>query len=327
MSPAETEEKPRRVVAVIGTGVVGRSWMRVFAKARLETRVWDSDQSHVEAAWDWYRNDLKRTRKQLGLRKSVVRSERQNVIRCSSLEEALEGAAYVQESGPESLEAKQSLFADLDRVADPKTILASSSSALDMTAIAAGLTGASRCVIAHPVNPPHVVPMVEIVGGERTDAAVVRRAARFMTRIGQTPVLLRRFVPGHVLNRMQAALLREAINLVAEGVTSVEGVDAAVRDGLGLRWALMGPFGVANTNADGGVREYLVRFGPSLARLWDQLNTSPNLTPELIERLGQAVDLMYRRATLEEQREWRDDLILRIRHLKDSQPLGGLSEE
>lgn len=309
-----------QAVAVIGTGVIGRSWIRVFARAGLETRIWDANPEQVEAAWTWLKADLKRARKEHGLRKRVVRAEREQVIRCETLEEALEGVFWVQESGPENLEAKRAMYAELDRLAPPKAVLASSTSTMDMTEIAQGLPGASRCIVAHPVNPPHVVPVVEVLGGAHTDPLVVRKSVRFMERVGQVPVLLRKFVPGFLLNRMQAALVREAVSLVKEGVTSPEGVDAVIREGLGLRWALMGPFGVANTNADGGLREYFSRYGPSFQTLCADLTSELGLTPELIESMAKSVDATHRRVPRETQRSWRDDMVVRIRELKTMHP-------
>jgi 3-hydroxyacyl-CoA dehydrogenase len=308
-------------VAVIGTGVIGRSWIRVFARAGLETRIWDPNPEQVEAAWTWLKADLKRARKEHGLRKRVVRAEREQVVRCQTLEEALQNVFWVQESGPENLDAKRTTYAELDRLAPPKAVLASSTSALDMSAIAEGLPGANRCIVAHPVNPPPVVPVVEVLGGAHTDPLVVRRAVRFLERVGQTPVLLRKYVPGFLLNRMQAALMREAVSLVKEGVTTPEGVDAVIREGLGLRWALLGPFGVANTNADGGVREYFTRYGPSFERLIPDLTSEWKLTPELMDSIGKSVDATNRRVPRELQRTWRDDMVVRIRELKTMHPV------
>lgn len=310
-----------RAVAVIGTGVIGRSWIRVFARAGMETRIWDADPAQVEAAWAWLKADLKRSRKEHGLRKRVIRAEREQVVRCESLEDALKGVFWVQESGPEDLEAKRGLYVELDKLAPPRAVLASSTSTLDMTQIAEGLSGASRCVVAHPVNPPHVVPVVEVLGGAHTDPLVVRKSVRFMERVGQVPVLLRKYVPGFLLNRMQAALVREAVSLVNAGVTTPEGIDAVVRDGLGLRWALLGPFGVANTNADGGLREYFSRYGASFEMLCRDLTSEFCLTPELIESMGKSVDAAYRRVPRDLQRSWRDDMVVRIRELKDMHPV------
>jgi 3-hydroxyacyl-CoA dehydrogenase len=317
MSP----EVAGRAVAVVGAGVIGRSWIRVFARAGLETRVWDADPAQVEAAWAWLKADLKRSRKEHGLRKRVIRAEREQVVRCESLEDALKGVFWVQESGPENLDAKRAMYAELDRLAPPRAVLASSTSTLDMTKIAEGLSGASRCVVAHPVNPPHVVPVVEVLGGAHTDPLVVRKSVRFMERVGQTPVLLRKYVPGFLLNRMQAALVREAVSLVRQGVTTPEGIDAVVRDGLGLRWALLGPFGVANTNADGGLREYFSRYGPSFEMLCQDLTNELGLSAELIESMGKSVDAANRRVPRDQQRSWRDDMVVRIRELKALHPV------
>ena len=310
-----------RAVAVIGTGVIGRSWIRVFARAGMETRIWDADPAQVEGAWTWLKADLKRSRKEHGLRKRVIRAEREQVVRCETLEDALKGVFWVQESGPENLEAKRALYVELDKLAPPRAVLASSTSTLDMTKIAEGLSGASRCVVAHPVNPPHVVPVVEVLGGAHTDPLVVRKSVRFMERVGQVPVLLRKYVPGFLLNRMQAALVREAVSLVKAGVTTPEGIDAVVRDGLGLRWALLGPFGVANTNADGGLREYFSRYGPSFEMLCQDLTSEFGLTAELIESMGKSVDAANRRVPRDLQRSWRDDMVVRIRELKDMHPV------
>ena len=310
-----------KFVAVVGAGVIGRSWIRVFARARYETRVWDPDPAQVEHAWEWVKADLKRARKQHGIRKRVARAEREQVVRCETLEQALDGVSWVQESGPERLEAKHAIFARLDQLAPPKAILASSTSALDMTAIADGLAAAPRCVVAHPVNPPHVVPVVEVVGGARTDPLVLRRAVRFLERVGQTPVLLQRYVPGFFLNRMQAALVREAVHLAKEGVATPAAIDAVIRDGLGLRWALMGPFGVGNTNADGGIREYFGRYREAFETLSQDLCPDLSLTPEIVEHVAKAVDGFWRGVPREDQQAWRDDMVLRIRDLKAAHPI------
>jgi L-gulonate 3-dehydrogenase len=312
-----------RAVAVVGTGVVGRSWMRVFARAGLETRIWDVDPVQIDRAWDWYKADQRRIRKQGGMRKAVARNERSNVVRCRDLGDALDGVTWVQENCPEDLGAKRAVFADLDRMADPRALLVSSTASLDMTAIADGLAGAGRCLVAHPVNPPHVIPLVEVLGGQQTEPLAVRRAMRFLERIGQTPVLLRRYAPGFLLNRLQAALLREALHLVATGVARPDAIETVVRDGLGLRWAFLGPFDVPNTNADGGVREYFARRGEVLEALWDDLGKGNPLTPEVVERVGQALDTMHRTVPHETLREWRDDMIVRLRRLKTMHPPGG----
>jgi L-gulonate 3-dehydrogenase len=297
---------PISTVTVVGTGVIGRSWAQVFARAGCNTRLYDRDAAQVARALELFGADA-------GLARVSPHVE---------LRAALAGAGYVQESGPEDLTTKRSIYGELDRLADPSTILASSTSAMDMTAIASGLRGASRCIVAHPVNPPHVVPVVEVLPGKDTDPDVVTRTTEFLRAVGQTPVVMNFYLPGFLLNRMQAALLREALHLVESGVADVAAVDAVIRDGLGLRWALMGPFGVANTNADGGVREYFTRYRQAYIELMNDLGPTPAFDPEQIERWGRATDLMVGDTPRDRLRAWRDRLVGRIRRLKQDEPAG-----
>ncbi len=294
-----------QTIAVIACGVIGRSWARVFTRAGHDVQVWDPSPNAVSAALAWHDAEVARDERGGGSARA-----------CNSLGDALEGATWVQESGPERLAEKRAIFAELDHVAAPNAVLASSTSTMDMTEIARDLAGAHRCIVAHPVNPPHVIPAVEVLGGEGTSAEVVERAVEFLRSVGQVPVRMNRYVPGFLLNRMQAALVREAISLVDRGFADVDAVDAVIRDGLGLRWALMGAFGVANTNADGGVREYFSRYGGSFTSLMNDLGDTPTFDDALIERLGEGTDAMYRDVTRDELRSWRDRMVERITALK-----------
>lgn len=299
----------RPPVAIIGTGVIGRSWARVFTRAGHPVQLWDPNAGAATAALAWHADESSRDGRGGA-----------TAARCETLAEAVRGVAWVQENGPESLDAKRALFAALDEATAPDVILASSTSAIDMTEIARDLTGAHRCIVAHPVNPPHVIPAVEVLGGAQTSDGTRARTVEMLRAVGQVPVVLRRYVPGFLLNRLQVALLREAIALVESGVAGVDEVDAVVREGLGLRWALMGPFGVANTNADGGVREYLTRFGGSISALMQDLSPTPALTPDLIERLGAATDAMVGDTPPAAQRSRRDRLVAQITSLKRDAP-------
>ena len=289
-------------VAVIGTGVVGRSWAMVFARAGCRTRLYDRDTGQAAKAAE------------------LLLPWQENVSVHTDLASALEGAGYVQESGPESLEVKRQMFRDLDLAGDPATILASSTSAFDMSGIAEGLPGARRCIVAHPVNPPHVIPAVEVLSGVATDPDVLERTCAFLRSVGQTPVRLRKYIHGFLLNRMQFALVREAISLFEQGVAELDDIDAVIRDGLGLRWALMGPFAVANTNADGGIRQYLTGHEQWLMELMDGLGTTPQVDAGLIARLGDALDGTPGSARRAELRAWRDRMIARILELKRKEP-------
>ena len=313
-------EKPSiETVAVVGTGVIGRSWIEVFARSGCQVKVFDHDDGQLARAIEWFERDVKDQRRRGVLRKKEARAWRERVSPAGSLEAALRGAGYVQESGPERLDLKQALFRELDRLAPRTAILGSSTSAIDMTEIARGLSGAGRCIVAHPVNPPHVVPAVEVLGGDRTTPRVVRRTIKFMRELGQVPILMNRFAPGFVLNRLQAALVREAVHLVATGVCDVQAVDDSIRAGLGLRWALMGPYGVANTNADGGLRDYFTRYRDSYQTLWASLSTDVRLDDQLVSQLGRQMDRVVT-GSLEAQRAWRDRVVMAIRALKDADP-------
>lgn len=301
-------DRPPAAVAVVGVGVIGRSWLRVFTRAGCVTRAWDPNAEVLSRALAWHDEEREPDQTSSGA-----------LVRCASLAEALEGVEYVQENGPESLDQKQRIYRELDRAASSETILASSTSAIDMSEIARDLTGAWRCVVAHPVNPPHVVPVVEVLGGQQTRPSIVQQTAAFMRAVGQKPVVLNVFVPGFLLNRLQVALLREAINLVERGVADTEAIDAVVQHGLGLRWALLGPFGVANTNADGGIREYLERFAGSLETLMRDLGGTPRMDRNLVERIGKQTDASNA-APLVEIRRWRDRMVRDLVRLKRENP-------
>ncbi|MGH7062387.1 MAG: 3-hydroxyacyl-CoA dehydrogenase NAD-binding domain-containing protein, partial [Stellaceae bacterium] len=204
-------------------------------------------------------------------------------------EAALAGAGFVQESAPEREALKRALLARLDAVLDPAVVIASSSSGLLMSRLQIDCRHPERCVIGHPFNPPHLVPLVEVVGGEKTGPAAIERALAFYAAIGKEPIHIRREVPGHVANRLQAALWREAVHLVAEGVASVADVDTAISAGPGLRWALMGPhltFHLAG--GVGGIAHFLDQFAAPMAGWWESLG-NPALTPELRERLASGI--------------------------------------
>lgn len=303
-------------VAVVGSGVIGRSWARVFIRAGCRVQLWDGQPGQVRQALAWLDETLAAEAALGFISDADVATQRALASGHATLADALAGVGYVQESTTERLPIKQTLFADLDRLATPDIILASSTSALDMTQIAAGLPGAHRCVVAHPVNPPHVIPAVEIVPGAATSAETTERAAAFQRSVGQTPVVMNFYLDGFLLNRMQMALFREAIHLVESGAADLDAVEAVIRDGLGLRWALMGQFATANINADDGLRQYFARYGESIRRIMGDLGPTPPLDTAQIDRLAAAIDTLTGDVPLELWQRWRDRQIQRISALK-----------
>jgi 3-hydroxyacyl-CoA dehydrogenase len=308
------------VVAVIGAGVIGRSWALVFARGGCLTRIYDQEPSQAERARAWVEDSLAQDVRDGAIAADAASRYLTRIAVVRDLGEALTGAEYVQESAPEDLPIKRSLYARLDELAEPDGLLASSTSTFDMSEIAIRLRGASRCVVAHPVNPPHQLPLVEILGGRHTSSQAIARASAFLTSVGQRPVVLDRFVKGFVLNRLQFALVREAMHLVRTGVASVDAVDTVVREGLGPRWALLGPFGVADTNHDDGIRGYYMGHEQLVMDLMDDLGPTPHIDEALIAQLGDGTDAMRGSAPRVATRRWRDRMLRKLRLLKDDDP-------
>ncbi|KAF1058390.1 3-hydroxyacyl-CoA dehydrogenase [Burkholderia gladioli] len=284
-------------VAVVGCGVVGSSWALVFARAGFEIRLWDASPAAAGEASTFVSEALGRDR---------LESPGATMRVCASLEEALEGVEYVQESAPERLEIKRELYCRLDTIAAPEVVLASSTSGLPASSFTDHLANRARCLVVHPINPPHLIPLVELVPAPWTRADIVERAAELMARGGQTPIRLSREFNGFVVNRLQGALLGEAFRLVEDGICDVADIDRAVSDGLGLRWFFMGPFETIDLNAQHGVAEYCRNLGPmyhGLAREQaDPREWGPALVAEVerqCRRITAAEDLPARRA-------WRD---------------------
>ena len=252
-------------IAIVGSGLIGRAWATVFAGAGYAVALYDPAPGAAKAAKAFVAKSL-RAQAALGLVADAAAGARRVRV-AKDLADALTGVDLVQENGPETVEAKRALYAEMDRLAGPKTILASSTSYIPCSAFSEGVPGKARCLVGHPVNPPHLVPIVELAPAPWTDPKVVVRAKAIYARAGQVPILLRKEVAGFVLNRLQAVLLAEAFRIVGAGVCSPEDVDKTIRDGLGYRWSFMGPFETIELNAPGGIPDYAARYGASLDRM------------------------------------------------------------
>jgi len=254
-----------RRVAIIGSGLVGRSWAVVFAGGGFDVALYDAAPGVAEQAHDLVSEALEELSAH-GLVKDA-KAAAARLRAATSLSDALDGASFVQESSPETLEAKRTVFAELDRLGAPDAILASSTSTIVPSRFTQTLKGRHRCLVAHPVNPPHLVPLVELVGAPWTAAETMSRAKTIYESVGQVPIVVRREIDGFILNRLQAVLLSEAFRLVGEGYVTPEDLDKTVKDGLGLRWSFLGPFETIELNAPAGIPDYCQRYGPSLSRL------------------------------------------------------------
>jgi L-gulonate 3-dehydrogenase len=252
-------------VAIIGSGLIGRSWAVVFAGGGFDVALYDALPGVADKARDRVSEDLDELSTH-GLVKDA-KAAAARVRAATSVADALDGATHVQENSPETLAAKRTVFAELDRLAVPDAILASSTSTIVASRFTETLKGRHRCLVAHPVNPPHLVPLVELVGAPWTAPETIARAKAIYEAVGQVPIVAMREIDGFILNRLQAVLLSEAFRLVGQGYVSPQDLDKTLKDGLGLRWSFMGPFETIELNAPAGIPDYCERYGPSLSRL------------------------------------------------------------
>jgi 3-hydroxyacyl-CoA dehydrogenase len=266
---------------VIGTGVIGSGWVVYFLSRGIEVRATDPAPGMKDRLAAFIRQAWPAVR-ELGL---APDADPDAWTFEADVEEAVRGAQFVQENGPDDEEVKRRVFARIDAVAPPEVAIASSSSALLMTPIQKGLRHPGRCFLGHPFNPPHMIPLVEVSGGEETDAAVLDWAVAFYAAIGKKPARLNREISGHIAGRLGAAVWREAVSLVDQGIADAEAVDAAMTHGPGLRYALAGPTMIFHMGGGpGGLRHYLEHLGASQERRWASM-VVPKLTPELCEKL------------------------------------------
>jgi 3-hydroxyacyl-CoA dehydrogenase len=246
-------------IAVIGSGLIGRAWSISFARAGYQVALYDAKPEAAEAALAFVESVLADLQSNDLLAGHTPEQVRARIMPARDLASALDGAVHVQENTPERIDMKIAVFRELDALAGPETVLASSTSALLPSAFTDTLAGRHRCIVIHPINPPYLVPAVEIVPAPWTSLETVDRAAAIMRGAGQAPIIMKRELDGFVMNRLQGALLQEAFRLVA---------DIGIREGLGLRWAFMGPFETIDLNAPAGVADYIARYDGLYQNLW-----------------------------------------------------------
>jgi L-gulonate 3-dehydrogenase len=302
--------------AIIGAGLIGRAWAMVFARAGWDVRLHDSEAAQLASARERIAESLDEQEGAGLVEHASPALER--IAVCPDLRDALAGCDWVQENLPEQVEVKRSVFAALDRHAPGHAVLASSTSAIPASHFTEALGGRARCVVAHPVNPPHLVPVVELCGAPWTSAATMARAREVMDAVGQVPVIVRRELDGFVLNRLQGALLSEAMRLVAEGYISPEDLDKTVADGLGRRWSFMGPFATIELNAPGGVPDYCARYSGFYRRLAADPPSPDVWTGEAAARVAAALGDPPSREEQERRTRSRDRRLLALaRHHRE----------
>ncbi len=303
--------KPEAVerVAILGAGTIGASWAAQFLAHGLAVNIWDPapgfeerSRAFIAAAWP--------ALKRLGAPDAPDESR---MTFCADPAEAVRDCHFVQENGPENLEIKIELYGRLDDALPDNVVMASSSSGLMMSDLQVGRKGRERYVIGHPFNPPHLVPLVEVVGGTETAADAVDWALDFYNGCGKKAIRINREVPGHLANRLQAAMWREVVHLVDTGVASVEDVDIAVSYGPGLRWALMGPSLIHHlAGGDGGIRHAIEHFGPALESWWADLGRQAQISDQAAKKIIDGVMAEAAGRSLEDLTQERDQLLISL---------------
>jgi 3-hydroxyacyl-CoA dehydrogenase len=305
-------------VAVVGTGLIGASWAAWFLASGLDVVATDTAEdaeSRLRATVAAYWPVLER----IGLRPGAAPDRLRFVPDVAA---AVEQVGFVQESGPERADVKAEIYRQMDEAAHPGVVIASSSSFMMPSVLQAWCpANPDRVVLGHPFNPPHLIPLVEVCGGVRTDPAAVDAAMAFYAAVGKRPIRLKREITGHVANRLQSALWREAMFLLMEGVADVADIDAAIAHGPGLRWALLGPFMNLHLSGGAGGMAYMMdHLGPSIGAMWQELG-QPEMTPELAARSVTGVnDELASVDPVAMQRD-RDELLVRLMALKAASAL------
>jgi 3-hydroxypropionate dehydrogenase (NADP+) len=300
-------------VACVGAGLIGQGWAALFSSAGLEVILQDVSETVLEKSMKGIMSNLRFLEANNLLQQGGADAALKRIKMSLLISEAVRNADYVQESVPDHYDFKKQVFREMDIASPDHAILASSSSGLLMTEIQKVTTRPQRCVLVHPVLPVYLIPLVEIAGGDQTSPETVRATCDFMKRVGKFPALLKREVSGYIINRLQAALLREAIDLVDKGVASAEDIDQAFCMGIGLRDPVIGPF-LRIHLAGGGVERFIENFSQSYRHRWETMETWTSIPPSAAKKIIRDVKGMelVRTKTLEEIENWRDQMLVKL---------------
>ena len=307
-----------RHVAIVGAGFIGRAWAIVFARAGFSVAVYDAVDTALAQCQRLLLENISDLAEH-GLISEAPATVLARIRTETTLPAALQGACLVQECAYETLEIKRAVFAELDRHAAPDTILASSTSWLKASEFSKGLAGRARVLVAHPVNPPYLIPLVELAPAPWTDAAVLASAKTIYQEAGQVPVVLHKEITGFLLNRIQAAVLNEALNLYADGFASMEDMDLVLKNGLGMRWSFMGPFETIDLNAPQGLMDYAERYGSTFREVAADQATNPWNRDTMAQLHAQRREVLPA-GDMQARARWRDRRLMALIAHQRSQP-------
>jgi carnitine 3-dehydrogenase len=305
------QEKQIKKVTVVGTGVIGNGWIARFLANGFKVIATDP----ASGAEERVRASVKKAWPALEKQGLDAEASQDNLSFEKDLEKAVADADLIQENAPEREELKRKLLADIDRYAKKEAIIASSTSGYMPTTLQADCINPERVIVAHPFNPVYLIPLVELVGGKKTDQEVIQRAQRFYDSLNMKSLIVSNEIEGHIADRLMEAIWREALHLVNDGVATTEEVDASIVYGPGLRWALMGPFLTLHlAGGEQGMRHMLAQFGPALKLPWTKL-VAPELTDELTERVVTGCEQQTTGHSIKELEERRDDFLVELMQL------------
>lgn len=310
--------KSQPTVGVVGAGLIGRAWAMVFARAGMNVKIHDASEPALQACMGLIA-DLVSDMHTNGLVHEPVTDILGRITPVRTLEEACRDVVLVQENVKETVEAKIEVYAQMDRFAPPDAVLASSTSWLPTSSFAAEVPGRHRCLVAHPTNPPYLIPLVEVSPAPWTSDEAVNKAMAFYAQVGQEPVLVRKEIHGFLLNRVQGAVLNEMLNLYEQGYASSQDLDKVMKFGLGLRWSFMGPFETIDLNAPDGVTDYAARYGHTYAEV-SKTQADNTWDPAVIARIEQERRQQLRHDELPSRARWRDNRLMALRRHQQDQP-------
>ena len=299
-------------IAIIGSGLIGRSWAISFARAGYQIEMTDINQNALKEAQKSIKNSLSDLASYNLLNNQSTETILTRVKPVGSVVEALDGAIYVQENTAEIFDVKREVYVELDKLASPSTVIGSSTSGLTASLFTENLNGRNRCLVAHPINPPHLVPAVELCPAPWTDTAAIELTAQIMEHAGHKIIRMKKEIDGFIVNRMQIALLHEAFRLVEGGYASCEDVDTAIKDGLSHRWSFIGPFETGDLNAPEGIRDYCTKFGDLIERVGQSQIKNADFRGSLLDELETQRRRILPSEQFKERSNWRDKRLMAL---------------
>ena len=310
MSSKKHENNQKRNVAIIGCGLIGQSWAISFVSKGFHVSLFDPVEGVTTQAKEKIKAKLRDLQNYKLLKDKNISDYLDRIHLAEDLSQAVAGSIYVQESGPEDLNIKKELTKKIDAATSDNIPIASSTSGIPASLYASDIKGKYRCIVAHPINPPHLIPAVEIVPAPFTSKAITQAVKKIITSIDKEPLELKKEIPGFVVNRLQGAILCEAFNLVKEGISSAEDIDKAISEGLGLRWSFMGPFQTIHLNAPEGIAGYVKRY----EKMYKEMFNKPDIEWASVLKLGLEEELLnlYQLREREKHEKERDNKLTEL---------------